>query len=66
MSFRNKENSFPSAMTRVGGGNPEGAGASPPVGERPDQPPQGGDHQESEEYNLRRTPGGSVAEPLGV
>ena len=52
--------------TRAGTCNPEGAGASPAVGERPDRQPQDGEHKEGKEYNLRKTSRGSAAEPLGV
>ena len=52
--------------TRAGTGNPKGAKASPAVSERPDRQPHGGEPEEGEEYNLRKTPGGSATEPLGV
>ena len=50
--------------TRAGTNNPEGSVASPAVGEKSSQPPQGGSYEEGEEYNLRWTPGGSAATPL--
>ena len=52
--------------TRAKARNPKGAGASSTVNERSDRQPQGGEHEEGEEYNFRRTPGGSTAEPFGV
>ena len=47
--------------TRAGVSNPEGSAASPTVGGRPSQSPQDGSYEEDEEYNFRRTPGGSAA-----
>ena len=52
--------------TRAETNNPEGSAASPAVGEKSSQPPQGGSYDEGEEYNLRRTPGGLASTPLGV
>ena len=52
--------------TRAGTGNPKGTRASPAVAEKPDRQPHDGEHEKGEEYNLRKTPGGSAAEPLGI
>ena len=52
--------------TRARTSNPEGSEAFSAMGEKSSQPPQGGSYNEGEEYNLRKTPGGSAFAPLGV
>ena len=52
--------------TRAGTSNPEGSAASPVGAEKPSQQRQQGCHEEGDEYNLRRTRGGSATSPLGV
>ena len=51
---------------RVGTNNPEGSAASPAGAEKSSQQPSAGYHDEGEEYDLRRTRGGSASSPLGV
>ena len=62
-----KDNPDPVAKrTRARTSNPEGSAASPARAERSSQQPPAGCHEEGEEYDLRRTRGGSAASPLGV
>ena len=52
--------------TGAGTNNPEGSAASPAGAEKSSQQSSAGCHDESEEYDLRRTRGGSASSPLGV
>ena len=52
--------------TSAGTGNSEGSAASPDGAEKSSQQRQAECHEESEEYDLRRTRGGSAASPLGI
>ena len=62
-----KDNPDPVAKrTRAGTSNPEGSAASSARAEKSSQQPPAGCHEEGEEYDLRRTRGGSAASPLGV
>ena len=52
--------------TRARTSNPEGLAASLAGAEKSSQQPPAECHEEGEEYDLRRTRGGSAASPLGV